>query len=239
MSSSESKGVSAPDWLDRTVFPFQSHRIHLLRHSIHYIDEGSGPILLMLHGNGSWSYGFRHVISELSTRFRVVALDYPGFGLSIVAAGSSFKSANQSAVVEAFVNALQLTQIRLFVEDWGGTIGLGFAGRRPELIHSLFISNTWAWPAQGIASLERFSKLAGGAVGRFLITMFNVLEKYAIPNMTIARRMSAVESQGYLMPYPTAEFRIPQTIFPREILESYSYLKDVESGLERLKERPV
>lgn len=238
MTSTKSEDFPTPDWLDRKIFPFRNRRIDLGGHKIHYIDEGQGPTLLLLHGNGSWSYGFRHAVPELSKHFRVIAPDYPGFGLSTAAPGYSFKPADQSAVVELFVNALQLKDIRLFTEDWGGPIGLGLAGRRPELIHSLIISNTWAWPAQGIAGLEKFSKLAGGGIGRFLITRFNLLEKYGVPGI-IARQMTASEKQGYYMPYPTVESRIPQTIFPREILASRSYLAEVEAGLDRLKEKPV
>ena len=162
--------ITTPDWLDKTIFPFQSLSIDILGHQIHYIDHGEGPTLLLLHGNGSWSFGFRLVIPRLSKHFRVIALDYPGFGLSKATRGFSFKPIDQTVVVEAFVDALQLTDIRLFVEDWGGPLGLGLAGRRPELIHSLIISNTWAWPAENIPSLARFSNLAGGPVGCYPIS---------------------------------------------------------------------
>ena len=140
--SAQSKNIPSPTWLDRSIFPYQSRQLRIFDHELHYIDEGTGPTLLLLHGNGSWSFGFRLVILALSSNFRVVALDYPGFGLSTAGLGFSFKPHDHSKVVEAFVEALNLRAIRLFVEDWGGPIGLGFAGRRPDLIHSLVISNT-------------------------------------------------------------------------------------------------
>lgn len=240
-NTSPNEDIDPPAWLDREIFPFRLRRIRVLDHEIHYVDEGSHdkPTLLLLHGNGSWSYGFRLAIPRLSTQYRVIAPDYPGFGLSKAAAGYSFKPRDQSEVIEAFVTALNLQDIRLFVEDWGGPIGLGFAGRRPELIHSLIITNTWAWPAQGSPQLERFSNLAGGFLGRFLITRFNLLERVALPRINIARKMSPTEHQGYYMPYPTAESRLPQTIFPREILASHEYLSEVEGGLAKLASKPV
>ena len=109
--------IAKPEWLEKTLFPFQSRGIDILSYRIHYIDQGSGPTLLLLHGNGSWSFGFRYVIPALSDRFRVIALDYPGFGLSYAAEGYSFKPVDQAAVVEAFIDTLQLSDIRLFVED--------------------------------------------------------------------------------------------------------------------------
>lgn len=238
---SQPKIIDPPAWLDRTIFPFRNHIISILSHDIHYIDEGSHdkPTLLLLHGNGSWSFGFRLAIPRLSQHFRVIAPDYPGLGLSKAGPNYSFKPQDHSHVIEAFVDALHLSAIRLFVEDWGGPIGLGFAGRRPELIHSLFISNTWAWPAQGSRHLEGFSMLVGSAVGRFLITRFNLFARYFIPNLTIAKTLTPAELMGYYMPYPTVESRIPQSILPHEILASEEYLKEVEAGLARLAGKPV
>jgi haloalkane dehalogenase len=165
--SAQSKNIPSPTWLDRNIFPYQGRQIRILNHDMHYVDEGQGLTLLLLHGNGSWSFGFRLVIPALSAHFRVIALDYPGFGLSTAQPGFSFKPRDHSNVVEAFVEALNLRDIHLFVEDWGGRIGLGFAGRRPELIHLLIITNTWAWPAQDTPQLRRFSFLAGSFLGRF------------------------------------------------------------------------
>jgi haloalkane dehalogenase len=76
-----------PAWFDETLLPYSSHWIEVQGHTIHYLDEGSGPTLLMLHGNPTWSFLYRRLIAGLSDRFRCVALDYPGFGLSRAAAG--------------------------------------------------------------------------------------------------------------------------------------------------------
>lgn len=137
------------------------------------------------------------------------------------------------------METLDLRSIRLFVEDWGGPIGLGFAGRRPELIHSLMISNTWAWPAQDTPQLVRFSFLAGSFIDRFLITRLNILTRILVPYRLIARKMSPAEVQGYYKPHSARESRIPQAIFPREILASHVYLREVEVGFDKLAKKPV
>lgn len=86
---------------------------------MHYVDEGDGPTLLMLHGNPTWSFLYRDMIAALRSQFRCVALDYPGFGLSSAAAGYGFTAAEHADVVEAFVAHLDLTDVTPVVQDWG------------------------------------------------------------------------------------------------------------------------
>ncbi len=226
-------------WLDRRLYPFKSCWVEVQGAKLHYVDEGQGPVLLMLHGNGSWSFGYRRIIPILARHFRCIAVDYAGFGLSKACPGFSFKPADHSALIEAFVDQLKLHDLRLLVQDWGGPIGLGLAGRRPDLIHTLFICNTWAWPAQGTKHIERFARLAGGPIGRFLITRFNVLGRFAVPNVAMNRKLTKAERAGYAGPYPTPASRRPQTIFPREILASRDYLAEVEAGLAKLHDKPT
>ena len=116
---------------------------------------------------------------------------------------------------------------------------MGLAGRRPELIHKLFICNTWAWPVQGTKHIERFAKFASGPIGRFLIMRLNFLERVAVPNFGMFRKLTKAERAGYAGPYPTPELRRPQTIFPREILASCDYLEQVETGLAKLRDKPT
>jgi haloalkane dehalogenase len=127
---------------------------------VHYVDEGKGPPLLLLSGNPSWSFGYRNVINRLSDRFRCIAPDYPGFGLSTASDGYDFKPASHSRVIEALLGQLALDGITVMGYDWGGPIGLGVAGRRPELFRAIVIGNTFAWPAES-STLRFFSALMG------------------------------------------------------------------------------
>lgn len=227
-----------PAWLDRSLYPFKNRWIEVDGNRIHYVDEGEGPTLLLLHGNGSWSFLYRHIISGLVGHFRCIAFDHAGFGLSRARTGFSFKPREHSAVLEGFVRALNLRDIRLAVQDWGGPIGLGLAGRRPDLISELIIFNTWAWPAQGIKHIENWSRLTGGGLGRFLIVRFNALTAFLVP-MSVNRKLTRAERDAYSKPYPTPASRLPHSQFAREILESQDYLSEVESGLARLRDKPV
>ncbi len=133
--------MSWPTERDRTarrgcptdLYPFEDRWVEIDGHRVHYVDEGDGPPLLLLNGNPSWSFGWRDVILGLRGTFRCIAPDYPGFGLSRAADGFDYKPRSQSKVVEALVDRLGLDGIVVFGYAWGGPIGLGLAGRRPEL----------------------------------------------------------------------------------------------------------
>ncbi len=227
-----------PQWLDEKLYPFQSRFVEIEGNRIHYVDEGRGPTLLLLHGNPTWSFLYRHIIRGLSRQFRCVAVDYPGFGLSSARPGYSFKPREHSAVLERFVLALDLDEIGLMVQDWGGPIGLGFAGRHPDRIRALLICNTWAWPAQGTKNLEWFSKIVGSPIGRLLILNFNAFVNMLLPS-GVSRRLSPAEMRAYRGPFPTRISRLPTAIFPSEILHSREYLAEVESNLGRLRHKPT
>jgi len=86
-----------PGWVRDDLFPFRSRFTEVDGHLIHYVDEGSGPVLLLLHGNPTWSFVYRDAITRLRDRFRCIAPDLPGFGLSAPAAGYAYRPAGHAA----------------------------------------------------------------------------------------------------------------------------------------------
>ena len=227
-----------PDWLDRSLFPFESRFVDVAGQKVHYVDEGSGPTLLLLHGNPTWSFLYRHLIRLLAPRFRCVALDYPGFGLSEATPTYGYTPREHSCVVDGVIDALGLTDITLMVQDWGGPIGLGVAGRRPELVQALVIGNAFAWPAGRSRGLATFSRIIGGRLARYLITRHNALVRWLIP-AGVDRTLTDAEMAAYTDPFPTPEARLPTWIFVREIRRSEAYLCEVEAGLARLADKPT
>jgi haloalkane dehalogenase len=231
--------VERPPWLLERLFPFKSHYIDIIGAQIHYIDEGSGPTLLLLHGNPTWSFLYRDIVKGLRDRFRCIALDYPGFGLSKAPPGYDFTPAAHAEIVERFVLALGLEGLTLMVQDWGGPIGLGVAGRHAQRIRGLIIGNTFAWPVDGDPHFERFARLAGGPIGAFLVRNFNILVNYLIPAGVKRRKLSKEIMAAYRGPFFKRQSRSATHIFPREILRSRGFLRDVEGGLSRLAQLPV
>jgi haloalkane dehalogenase len=136
------------------------------------------------------------------------------------------------------VVALDLKQITIMVQDWGGPIGLGMAGRQADRIAALVIGNTWAWPAQGDKNMERFSRFMGGGIGHFLIRNFNFFVNILIPVGTV-RKLSADEMRAFRGPFRERDAREAVAVLPREILASHDYLAEVEAGLRKLASRPT
>ena len=100
--------ATRPSWGDSESGLFQSQFVDMHGHIVHYVDEGAGPILLMLHGNPTWSFVYRQVITLLQGSFRCIALDYPGFGLSTAAEGYAYLPTDHSQVVAGFIETLDL-----------------------------------------------------------------------------------------------------------------------------------
>lgn len=228
--------MERPDWFDQALFPFDSHFLEIGDGRVHYVDEGDGPVLLMLHGQPTWSFLFRHLIRELRDDFRCVAVDYPGFGLSEAPAGYGFRVHEHVAVIERFVHELDLNGITPVMNDWGGPIGMAVAVRHPERVRAFVIGNTWAWPETGTRA-KIFSRVLGGPLGHVLVRRLDFFTR-GIPRM-VQRELSDAERAMYQGPHPTAESREPVHVFPREILDARPLLEEIEQGLDQVADRPA
>jgi len=203
---------------------------------LHYVDEGSGPPLLLLHGNPTSSFLYRHIIAGLRDRFRCVAPDYPGFGKSSAAPGYGFTPREHAAVVEKLVLELDLRDITMMVQDWGGPIGFAVATRHPDRFRAFVVGNTWAWPKSDLGT-QVFSRLLGGPIGGYLIKQRNVFVERILPGGVRRKKLSPDVMEEYRQPFPTPESRVPVHVFPREILRSRPFLAEIERGLPQLRDR--
>jgi haloalkane dehalogenase len=192
---------------------------------------------LLLVGNPSWSFGYREVIKALRDRFRCIAVDYPGFGLSQASPGYDFLPSSHSQVVEALVDRLALDGVTVMGYDWGGPIGLGWAGRRPEKVRALIIGNTWAWPAD-TGAMKLFSALLGGPLSGLLIGRLNMFVNVFLQGGVKRRKLSAAEIAAYRGPFPRGR-RKPMQVFPRAITGEKRWLAEVEAGLAKLRDKPA
>jgi haloalkane dehalogenase len=227
-----------PDWLPKELYPFESHYAEIDGASVHYVDEGSGPPLLLLHGNPTWSFLYRELIKGLSDRYRCIAPDHPGFGLSRAAPGYRYTPAEHAAVLEQLVERLDLADVTMMVQDWGGPIGFAVATRHPDRFSRFVIGNTWAWPKADLGT-QVFSRVLGGPIGGYLILKRNFFVETILPGNVKRRRLSPQEMDAYRGPFPTPESRRPVHVFPREILRSRPFLAQIQQGLGRLSERPA
>jgi haloalkane dehalogenase len=108
----------------------------------HYIDEGAGRPVVLLHGQPTWGYIWRRFIHPLGANNRVIVPDHMGFGKSETPAEADYTLSTHVANLAALIESLDLHEITLVMQDWGGPIGIGYAVRHPERIHSLVLMNT-------------------------------------------------------------------------------------------------
>jgi haloalkane dehalogenase len=238
MSTAQPVG-ERPAWVDDELFPFESRFVELDGNVVHYVDEGSGPILLMLHGNPVWSFVYREVIAALRDRFRCIALDFPGFGLSTGAPGYRYLAKDHAALLVSFLDRLDLSQLTLVGHNWGGPFGLYAAQQRPDKFERLILTNTWAWPLNGDLTSEVFSRGMGGSVGRALIRRFNLLVDYFIPSAHKRRKLSEAEMAHYRAAMPTPERRHPCAALPAEIIGAREFFTDLADQLSALEKLPT
>jgi pimeloyl-ACP methyl ester carboxylesterase len=205
---------------------------------IHYVDEGQGETLLFLHGNPAWSFQWRELIRSLRGSYRCVALDYPGFGFSTARAGYGFTPREQSHVVEEFVDKLGLRDVTLVMQDWGGPIGLGWAGRRPELVRAVVAGSTWAWPTSKQEPRGIFSLIAGGPLGEFVQINFNGFAKFGVEQGIVQPKAEAT-LDGYLLPFRALDRRGIAAFYPGQITAATDFFREVQAGLPRLADKPA
>lgn len=230
--------MNLPFSIPANLFPVEHRFVEFDGARIHYVDEGKGDTLLLLHGNPSWSFLYRKIIPALRGEYRCVTLDYPGYGMSDAPPGYRFVPGEHSAVLEKFVDKLGLKNLTVMVQDWGGPIGLGFAGRRPELVKRLIIGNTFAWPLNKSPRIRMFSLMAGGPIGGALTWLFNFTPKFFF-SRGFAQELAPEVRALYLAPWRDRRRRKAAAIAPRQLVKAAPYLHEVESNLYKIADRPT
>jgi len=233
--------IQRPQWLDEQLYPFQSRFVEIDSNRIHYIDEGSGPILFFLHPSIGWSFMYADIIKELCTRFRCIALDLPGFGLSPAVPGYQHTLTSDSRLIERFIQTLGLTEVTLVAHDITGSIGLGVVGRRHEWFRAVIILPGFVWPLEEYRRVYRMVQLVGSPLFRFLSVHFNLLLEYTLKSLTKKPNQPFSEQEKRAYREPMADRRVrsyPSDLF-KSAVRSHDYLADLEKRLLTFKEMPT
>lgn len=225
----------------RDLYPFKSHFHKIKDYNFHYIDEGAGNTILMLHGNPSWSFMYRRLIADLSLSNRVVVPDHLGCGLSDKPQDYFYRLETHIDNLESLVLDLELENITLIVHDWGGAIGMGLAVRYPQRIKRLIILNSAAFSIDAIP--WRLLACKTPWLGEFLIRRLNLF-CLAATHMTTKNKLDHRIAQAMFMPYDNYEDRVAVNRFVQDIPmkpedTSYELLLEIEHGLWMLRENPV
>jgi haloalkane dehalogenase len=212
---------------DRTLFPFESKWFESSVGPLHYIDEGSGTPLLLLHGNPMWSFLYRHIVKDLRDSFRCIVPDYPGFGLSArPETGYGYTIAEHASVVGELVDHLDLDGYLFMGQDWGGPIGTKVAVDRADRVGGVILGNTWFWPADD-RLFRFFSKFMSSGFMQKRILERNFFVERLVP-FAMFKNLSNEEMNHYRAVQPDPAARRGVAEMPKQILAARPLLEELE-----------
>ncbi len=222
-------------------YPFPSHYLQLAGGRMHYIDEGSGSVIVMVHGNPTWSFYFRHLIKVLRENHRVIAVDHIGCGLSDKPQNYGYCLAQHIQNLEKLLAHLRIDRFSLVVHDWGGAIGMGVAVSHIDFIDKIVVMNTAAFRSSRIPLRIKFCRLP--IAGEILVRLLN---GFAWPArfMAVKKKMAAPVARAYLAPYNNWHNRVAVYSFVKDIPldprhRSYATLADIENKLSLLRDSAI
>lgn len=228
------------NWLNTNEYPFKHHYFNVNDTTMHYVDEGEGEVILFVHGTPSWSFEFRNVIKFLSKKYRCIALDHIGFGLSEKPAKYDYTVQNHTASLLKLITHLQLNQFTMLVHDFGGIIGLAAAEQIPEKIKRLIILNTWCRSIQDEPEYKKMKVILGSPLMPLLYRYLNFSAKYILPAAFGERsRLTPEIHQHFLRPFSKASERNGTIAFAKSLLRDQDYYASIGKKLTILKDKPV
>jgi pimeloyl-ACP methyl ester carboxylesterase len=232
-------GQGRPAWVDARLYPFTSRYHDVGPGRMHYVDEGSGPPLLMVHGTPTWSFLYRRLIADLMRDHRVIAPDHLGFGLSDHPPDWSYRPEDHARNLERLIEALELRDVTLVVHDFGGPIGLSYAIRHPDNVRALVLFNTWMWSLRGTTA-EKLSRFMSGAFGRFLYTRLNISPR-ALLKVAFGDRSKLTREvhRHYIQAFPSARERHAPWVLARELIGSTDWYQSLWDRRGALAEKQV
>ncbi|MDR1591101.1 MAG: alpha/beta fold hydrolase [Puniceicoccales bacterium] len=226
----------------REIYPFKNHFLDVGNgNRIHYVDEGEGDAVVMFHGNPTWSFYYRHLIRELRSTFRCIAIDHMGCGLSDKPQNYPYQLANHIANARKVIEYLKLGHFHFVMHDWGCPVAMAIAERWPERIESLTIMNGAAFHSPHVPFRIALCKLP--IIGDLLIRGLNAFVLGA-NFMATSKSLNSITAKGYAFPYNSWKNRVALKKFVADIPlnsqhPSWETLKQIEDGLFLLSQKKI
>jgi haloalkane dehalogenase len=227
----------------RLEYPFESNLLEVEKGvMMNYVDEGAGPVVLMLHGNPTWSFYYRNLIKMLVAKgFRCVVPDHVGCGLSDKPENYPYTLEQRIGDVAKLVDHLGIDTFSLVVHDWGGAIGCGLAGRRPDAVDKIVLLNTAAFLSKRIPL--RIASIKVPLLGEAVIRGLNGFAGPAAV-MSVKKPLSQTVKSGMLWPYRSWADRVAVWNFVKDIPlgeshRTHATLAQVEANLPKLADKKI
>jgi pimeloyl-ACP methyl ester carboxylesterase len=228
------------------TFPFAPHYLRVNGFDMHFVDEGQGEPIVLLHGDPTWGYLWRSFISPLSRNCRCVVPDHMGMGKSgVPQEPNPYRLRHHAANLEFLLLHLNLHDLTLALHNWGGPVGLDFAVRHREKIKRLVLLNTWAfapWPGGPLPRLLEIIRSPRGE--KFVLGKNGYLEQALVGTTLHPENLTPTVLAAYRAPFPTPESRLAMLCWSRDIpMEerdpSYTDMKRIEQALPVLANIPT
>jgi haloalkane dehalogenase len=229
------------------LYPFDSHYFDRGGLRLHYLDEGQGAAVVLLHGNPVWSFHYRELVKSLRGSHRVIVPDHIGMGLSDKPGEDRYSYRLQSRIddLAALLENLNPGRVTLVMHDWGAMIGLGWALRFPERVAGLVVLNGAAFlvpPDMHVPAALHVVR--NRALGSLALRSSDLFIRTAARACCTRRRMSEEVLQGYLAPYTNWKERLALVRFPQDVPlvptdPSYPLVAAMEAGLASFRQTPA
>src|SRR5947207_7725543 len=211
-----------PDATHPVLYPFTGHFLDVgsgVR--LHYLDEGHGPPVVMVHGNPTWSFYYRNLVLRLRGRYRCVVPDHVGCGLSDKPSEAQYPYSLERRIADlaALLDHLKLERdVTLVMHDWGGMIGTAWATRFPERVKRLVVLNTAAFHLPKSKRLPLSLRVGRNTVlGALLIRGLNLFCRAAARWCVTRRPLPPDVRRMYLAPYDSWAHRVAVLKFVQTI----------------------
>jgi haloalkane dehalogenase len=234
--------MQTSEWIDRDLFPFESRYLTLADgHRLHYVDEGSGPVVLFSHGTPEWCFGWRDLIAALRPRFRCLAPDLLGMGLSDKPQDADYGTAAHAARLRQFIEALGLRDLRIIGNDFGLSIALAYALDRPENVAKISLFNGWMWRLDQDPHYSAPVGMFSGWLGRVLYRHFNFPVNVIMPSAFGNRRKNLPPAvhRHYRQALPNYAARVAAYAFVHNVLHDGDWWDGLWQQRQRLAQHPM
>lgn len=230
------------------LYPFESNWLEIDGMRMHYLDEGprDAPVVLMVHGNPTWSFYYRNLVLALRDRYRCIVPDHIGCGLSVKPPATDYPYTLKRRIsdLEALMQHVgPESPVHMIVHDWGGMIGFGWAITRPEMIAGLVVANTAAFTLPAGKRLPAALWLVRNTkLGALLVQGLNAFSGIA-SRVAFKKPVNAEVRKAYTGPYDNWDNRIATLRFVQDIPlkagdSGYDIVAATEARLPELKEKP-
>jgi pimeloyl-ACP methyl ester carboxylesterase len=230
-------------------WPFTERHVTVNGHQMAYVDEGCGPVVLLVHGNPTWGFYYRRLIASLSAAgVRAIAPDHIGMGRSDKPSAADYPHTLRRRVDDlgAFIDAMKLDQpFSIVAHDWGGAIALAWAVDHAHRVDKLVLFNTGAFPLPPDKSMPwslRAARLP--VIGEFAVRRLNAFSRGALVMGSGKRWLPAEARRGLMDPYDSPAHRVAVHRFVKDIPlrptdPAYEVLAHTEKSLPLLAGKPT